>query len=75
MLGTVMKLELSDEALLVEIMGALARHGCLTNRVAPRACRIVYPLAADAREAWLEVGFFIRAWQGQHPGVSASLSC
>jgi hypothetical protein len=70
-----MKLELSEEALLVEIMGALACHGCLTNRIAPRACRIVYPRAADKREAWLEVGFFIRAWQAQHPGVNAVLSC
>ena len=70
-----MKLELSDEALLVEIMGALARHGCLTNRIAPRACWIVYPRAEDTREAWLEVGFFIRAWQAQHPGVNAVLSC
>ena len=70
-----MKLELSEEALLVEIMGALARQGCLTNRIAPGACRIVYPRAADKREAWLEVGFFIRAWQAQHPGVKAVLSC
>jgi hypothetical protein len=70
-----LKLELSDEALLAEIMGALTRHGCLTNRIAPTVCRIIYPRAADAREAWLEVGFFVRAWQVQHPDVDAVLSC
>ena len=69
-----LQLELSDADLLAEVMGALSRNGCLTNRVAPKVCRIVYPLASDAREAWLEVGFFIRAWQIHHPGVEAILS-
>jgi hypothetical protein len=69
-----LQLELNDEALLAEIMGALARHGCLTNRITPKVCRVVYPRAADAREAWLEIGFFIRAWQVHHPGVEAVLS-
>jgi hypothetical protein len=70
-----LQLELSDANLLAEIMGALSRHGCLTNPITPKACRVVYPLASDAREAWLEVGFFIRAWQVHHPGVEAVLSC
>ena len=69
-----LQLELSDADLLAEVMGALSRNGCLTNRVAPKVCRIVYPRASDAREAWLEVGFFIRAWQIHHPGVEAILS-
>lgn len=69
-----LRLELNDEALLVEVMGALARNGCLTNLITPKECRVVYPRASDQREAWLEVGFFIRAWQVQHPGVEAILS-
>jgi len=44
-----LKLELSDERLLGELMNALARHGCLADRVAPNACRIVYPRAWTAR--------------------------
>ena len=69
-----LQLELSDAHLLAEVMGALSRNGCLTNRITPEVCRIVYPRASDAREAWLEVGFFIRAWQIHHPGVEAILS-
>ena len=69
-----LQLELNDADLLAEVMGALSRNGCLTNRIAPKVCRIVYPRASDAREAWLEVGFFIRAWQIHHPGVEAILS-
>jgi len=70
-----LQLELSDEVFLPEIMGALARNGCLINRITPKVCRVVYPRAEDAREAWLEIGFFVRAWQVQHPGVEAVLSC
>jgi hypothetical protein len=69
-----LKLQLSDENLLADLMGSLANNGCLTNRVAPTACKVVYPLALDSREAWLEVGFFVRAWQIRHPGVQAVLS-
>ena len=69
-----LKLELNDEVLLAEIMGALAHNGCLINKISPKACRVVYPRAEDVREAWLEVGFFIRAWQAQHPGLEAVLS-
>jgi hypothetical protein len=69
-----LQLELNDADLLAEIMGALSRNGCLTNRITPRVCRVVYPSASDAREAWLEIGFFIRAWQVHHPGVEAVLS-
>ena len=69
-----LQLELSDAASLSEIMGALSRNGCLTNRVTPKVCRVVYPRAEDPREAWLEIGFFIRAWQLHHPGVEAVLS-
>lgn len=69
-----LQLELSDADHLAEIMGALSRNGCLTNRITPKVCRVVYPHASDLREAWLEIGFFVRAWQVHHPGVEASLS-
>jgi hypothetical protein len=68
------KLEVSDEELLGEVMGALALNGCLADRIAPTACRVVFPRTWNPREAELEVGFFVRAWQGHHPGVTAVLS-
>ena len=69
-----LQLELSDADHLAEIMGALSSNGCLTNRITPKVCRVVYPGASDSREAWLEIGFFVRAWQVHHPGVEAILS-
>jgi hypothetical protein len=69
-----LRLELSDEQLLGELINALARQGCLVDRIAPNACRIVCPRAWTAREAQLEIRFFLRAWQTNHPGVDAMLS-
>jgi hypothetical protein len=69
-----MKLELSDEKLLGELMGVLTRNGCRADQIAPNVCRIVYPRAWTAREAQLELTFFVRAWQANHPGVRAVLS-
>jgi hypothetical protein len=69
-----LQLELNDEDLLVVLMGLLALNGCLTDRIAPTVCRVVCPRTWGAREARLEVGFFIRAWQIHHPGVMAVLS-
>ncbi|MGN6429169.1 MAG: hypothetical protein ACTHNB_00355 [Gaiellaceae bacterium] len=69
-----LKLELNDENLLGELMGALARQGCLTDPIGPNACRLVAPRGWTAREARLEIGLFVRAWQARHPGVQAVLS-
>ena len=69
-----LRLELSDERLLGDLVGMLAHHGCLADQIAPNACRIAYPRAWTPREAQLELRFFVRAWQANHPGVKAVLS-
>jgi hypothetical protein len=69
-----LRLELSDERHLADLMVALARHGCLTDRITPNACRIACPRSWSPHEARLEIGFFLRAWQAHHPGVTAILS-
>jgi len=68
------KLELGDANLLGELMGALAHHGCLTDRIAPNACHLVTPRGWSAGEARTEIGLFVRAWQARHPRVEAVLS-
>jgi len=69
-----LELELNDENLLGELMGALAHQGFLTDRIGPNACRLVTPRGWSAREARLEIGLFVRAWQARHPGVTAVVS-
>jgi hypothetical protein len=68
------RLELSDEDLLGELMRALAHQGCLTDHIAPNACHVMTPGGWTAREARLEIGLFVRAWQARHPGVEAVLT-
>jgi hypothetical protein len=67
-------LELNDENLLGDLMGALAHQGCLSGRIGPNVCRLVTPRGWTAREARTEIGLFVRAWQARHPGVEAVLS-
>jgi hypothetical protein len=69
-----LRIDVNDEQLLADLMAALARNGCLTNRIGPSTFRVVSPRARNAREAQVEIAFFVRAWQVRHPGVEAVLS-
>lgn len=66
--------EITCGELLTDLIEALARGGCHAKRTAATACRVVHPLATSDQEAWLEVAFFLRAWQLAHPGVGATLA-
>src|SRR5207248_2337012 len=50
-----LRLELSDERLLADLMGSLARHGCLADRIGPNSCRIACPRGWSPHEARLEI--------------------
>ena len=69
-----MNVEITRSELLGELIETLARGGCHVTRTAASACRVVHPLATSEQEAWLEVAFFVRAWQLGHPGVDATLT-
>jgi hypothetical protein len=69
-----MTVQITCGELLSDLIDAFARSGCVANRTAATSCQIVHPLASDQREAWLEVAFFLRAWQLRHPGVGAELT-
>lgn len=69
-----LRVELNDEHLLTDLMGSLASNGCVTKRVTRTMWRVGYPLALDGHEAWLEIQFFIHAWQARHPGADAVLT-
>lgn len=66
--------EITDEALLTDLMRALARSGCRVDRMAKSACRVIHPLATNEDEALLEVAFFLRAWQLGHPDVGTTIA-
>jgi hypothetical protein len=65
---------ISEPALLDELLLALARHGCVAHRIDVDSCRVVHVHARDADEARRELGFFLGAWELEHPSVTARLS-
>jgi hypothetical protein len=69
-----MTVEITRSDLLSDLIETLARSGCQAKRTAATACRVVHPLASSEHEAWVELAFFLRAWQLAHPGVGASLA-
>jgi hypothetical protein len=69
-----MVVEITRGSLLPDLIDAFTRCGCLANRIAPGACRVVHPHARDRDEARLEIAFFLRAWQLRHPGVEATIA-
>ena len=69
-----MTVEISDEALLTDLMRAFARSGCHVDRTADSACRVVHPVATNQNEALPEVAFFVRAWQLGHPDVGTTIA-
>jgi hypothetical protein len=66
--------QITDEALLTELMSAFSRSGCRVDRATESACHVSYPLASNEREALIEVAFFLRAWQLEHPDVGTSIA-
>jgi len=69
-----MVVEITQPALLPDLISGLERSGCAADRVAPSACRVRDLDAADAKEGRLELAFFVRAWQLGHPGVEVTIS-
>jgi hypothetical protein len=66
-------LEIQSPALLPELVERLTATGCVTRTIDDRVCHIVHPAAIDAAEEWLEVHFFLRAWQAKNGGVEVTL--
>jgi len=66
-----MRVRLSDAAYVRRLRTALLAAGCLADVVEPAMLEIVHPQAVDAQEEQVELQFFVRAWQVEHPAVAA----
>jgi hypothetical protein len=69
-----MRVHLSDSSLLGALTEDLLRGGCVPSAAGDGALDVIQPDARDAREARLELTFFLRAWQSRHPEVEVSLA-
>ena len=61
-----MQVRVSDQTLLPELVESLLRNDCVAHAVGPDSCAVVHVRARDAQEAWVEVGFYLRAWELRH---------
>jgi|SoiMethySBSTD1v2_1073268.scaffolds.fasta_scaffold887855_2 hypothetical protein len=66
-------LEIQTPSLLPELVERLTATGCVTRSIDDRVCHVVHPAALDAAEEWLEMQFFLRAWQASNGGVEVIL--
>jgi hypothetical protein len=64
-----MRVHLSDSSLLARLADDLRRGGCVPSKADDAALDVIQPDARDAREARLELTFYLRAWQSRHPEV------
>ena len=73
-LQPVMKVRVSEPACLPELVGDLVEGGCVPATVDDETVEVAHPLARDAKEARIELAFFLRAWQSAHPHVEVTFS-
>jgi hypothetical protein len=67
------RVRVSHPGVITDLIEALWRGDCVPDQVAADTCVVVHPFAFDDREASIEIGFFLKAWQARHPGVAAEL--
>jgi hypothetical protein len=60
--------------LLDNLLASLRRNDCVASRTGSRTCVVEHSAAADDAEARVEIAFFLRVWQSQHPDATATLA-
>jgi hypothetical protein len=65
-----LRVRISEPELLPALAESFLRSHCVAQRVSDDTLVVVHVKARDAREAWNEVAFFLRAWQARYPNVT-----
>ncbi len=71
-----MKIHLSHPGRADELRAALEAADCRAARTAEDVLHVEIPwieTAGDVIQARLELMFFVKAWEAQHPGLTAAL--
>ncbi|HEY7207148.1 MAG TPA: hypothetical protein VH416_02815 [Gaiellaceae bacterium] len=66
-----MRVRLSDADYLPRLERSLRAAGCVPFKLDGETIHVAHPEAADPVEAEVELHFFVRAWQLEHPAVEA----
>lgn len=68
-----LRIRVSQPEAITDLIESLLRGDCVPKQVSEDTCLVLYPYAADEREARVELSFFLDAWELMHPGVVAEL--
>jgi hypothetical protein len=66
-----MRVRLSDAGYTARLERSLLAAGCVACKLDGSTLEVTHPGAEDAVEEEVELHFFIRAWQLEHPDVEA----
>jgi hypothetical protein len=69
-----MRIRVSEPRLLPELVSYFLENRCVAQPLDASTCTVVHVDAYDGREAFIEVLFFLRAWQARHSSVRLVLS-
>lgn len=69
----VVRVYVNDPSRLEELRASLLEARCISVPVADDALDVAHPSALDAREALIELRFFLKAWQDARPGARIEL--
>jgi hypothetical protein len=72
-----MRLTVDDPNALPALVAALRASECVAEPVDEHAVDVLFPWvehATDARQAFVELDFFARAWEALHPGTRVRIS-
>jgi hypothetical protein len=71
-----MRLIVSNSAAIPSLLAALHDGGCVAAHVGPNSLEMAFPWLVsvdDAEQAVVEVAFFLRTWEAEHPGVRVNV--
>ena len=71
--AVIMRVRLSDPALLPNLVDYLRAAECVVEEVGPGELNVLIPRAPSDEQAAREVDIYLRAWQAMHPNARAAI--
>ena len=71
-----MRMNVNDPRAIPSLIAALRDGACVADQVGPATVAVRFPWLVsreDARQARVELAFFLRAWAAAHEGVTVEL--
>jgi hypothetical protein len=69
----IMRVRLSDPALLPDLLGYLRAAECVVEEVGPDELNVLVPRAPSDEQGRREVDIYLRAWQAMNPNARAAI--